>query len=369
LVDWVMDRTTLISRLGIAITIILALVSLTLKPDERRTEGMPSRAEPVIALGKVDKAMGGLEFGYVNVNWDKSIQSDSPDVLRVVSEVDELLQTEELIGHPLSIRNLIESLPGGGEGGNRMAMLDLLPPPLKRAFYAPEYRTASVSFRVQDIGIAKYGPVFERLQEGLAKISERNSGFNVELEESGAVWRFTNLYVIVVDFLRSLTSAAFIIFIVLSFAYRSLRVGLISIIPNLFPLVLSGAFLVVTGQYLEMVTVCTFIVCLGIAVDDTIHFLTRYQEERRKTDDEQEAIRKAFTGVGTALIMTTVVLLAGFATVLFSENRENRIFGWMGSITIAAALFGDLTFLPALLSRYDGKSKSEPKPAEAEVAK
>ena len=356
LVDYVMNNTTMISRLGIGITLLLALVSMTLKPDERRTEGMPSGAEPVVALGKVDKAMGGLEFGYVNVNWEKSIKSDSPDVLRVVSEVDDLLQSEQLIGHPLSIRNLIESLPGDSEGGNRMAMLELLPPPLKRAFYTPEYRSATVSFRVQDIGIAKYGPVFERLQSGLSEIQQRNEGFAIELAEQGAVWRFTNLYVIVVDFVRSLTSAAFIIFIVLSIAYRSLRVGLISIVPNLFPLVLSGAFLVVTGQYLEMVTVCTFIVCLGIAVDDTIHFLTRYQEERRKTSDEREAIRKAFTGVGTALIMTTVVLLAGFATVLFSENRENRIFGWMGSITIAAALFGDLTFLPALLARYDNKS-------------
>jgi predicted RND superfamily exporter protein len=371
LVDYVMNNTKLISRLGIAITIGLALVSMTLKPDERRTQGMPTAAEPVVALGKVDKAMGGLEFGYVNVGWEKSVGSDSPEVLRVVSEVDDLLRTEELVGHPLSIRNLIESLPGGGEGGNRMPMLELLPPPLKRAFYTPEYRTASVSFRVQDIGIAKYGPVFERLQSGLQEIQERNPGFTVELAEQGAVWRFTNLYVIVVDFVRSLTSAAFVIFIVLSIAYRSLRIGLISIIPNLFPLVLAGAFLVITGQYLEMVTVCTFIVCLGIAVDDTIHFLTRYQEERLKTDDEREAIRKAFTGVGTALIMTTVVLLAGFATVLFSESRENRIFGWMGSITIAAALFGDLTFLPALLARFDSKSSSSVEVSESttEIAK
>ncbi len=352
LVDFVLRRTTAISRCGIGITVALALLSLALQPDERRTQGLPTRAEPVVALKKMDQALGGLEFGYVNVNWNKSVESDAPEVLEVVSQVDELLQSEPLLGHPLSIRNLIDFLPGDGQAGDRMSLLELLPPPLKRAFYTPEYRHATVSFRVQDIGIAKYGPVFERIQAALPKIQQRHPNFTVGLGNSGAVWRWNELYTIVVDLVRSLASAAFIIFLVLTVVYRSLRIGLISIIPNLFPLVLAASFLVVTGQYLEMVSVCAFTVCLGIAVDDTIHFLTRYQEERRRSDDVHEAIRKAFTGVGTALIMTTVVLLAGFSTVLLSESREHRIFAWMGGITIAAALIGDLTFLPALLAKY-----------------
>ena len=141
----------------------------------------------------------------------------------------------------------------------------------------------------------------------------------------------------------------------LALAYKSLRIGLISIIPNLFPLVLSASFLVVTGQYLEFVSVCAFTICLGIAVDDTIHFLTRYKEESDKTDDEHTAIRNAFTGVGTALIMTTLVLLSGFVTVAFGDAREVRIFASLGGITIGSALLGDLLFLPALLARYSAK--------------
>ena len=96
---------------------------------------------------------------------------------------------------------------------------------------------------------------------------------------------------------------------------------------------------------------------LGIAVDDTIHFLTRYVEEKKETADESEAIRKAFTSVGTALVMTTLVLVSGFLTVLFSEAREHRIFASMGAITVAAALFGDLVFLPAILKTFAKKSK------------
>jgi len=164
--------------------------------------------------------------------------------------------------------------------------------------------------------------------------------------------RWENVYKIVIDLALSLGTASLIIFVILALVYRSLRIGLISFVPNLFPLAFAGLFLVVTGQSLEIVAVCAFTVCLGIAVDDTIHFLTRFQEERELCETEDEAIRKAFTGVGTALIMTTAVLVSGFATVLLSDSRDHFIFASMGSITIAAALFADLVFLPALLSQF-----------------
>ena len=108
----------------------------------------------------------------------------------------------------------------------------------------------------------------------------------------------------------------------------------------------------ITGQSLEIVTVCAFTVCLGIAVDDTIHFLTRYQEEKEKSDDELMAIQRAFTGVGTALILTTIILVSGFCTVLFSDSRDHFIFASMGIITLSAALFADMVFLPAMLARF-----------------
>ena len=138
----------------------------------------------------------------------------------------------------------------------------------------------------------------------------------------------------------------------MTFVFRSLRIGLISIVPNTFPLAVAGAWLVFAGYNLEVVMVCCFTVCLGIAVDDSIHFLTRYREELQETPVVDEAIRKAFTGVGTALIMTSLVLVAGFCTVMFSGSRDYFIFAVMGAVTIAAALFADLIFLPPLLARF-----------------
>jgi uncharacterized protein len=279
------------------------------------------------------------------------VPEDSPEVLEVITQVDDLLRDEPLLGSPISIRSLVDALPGEGPPAERMSMLELLPAPLKRAFYTPESRRASVNFRVQDLGIAQYGDVFTRVEEKLATLSKSHPDFTLVLDGS-AVGRWRNLYQIVVDLASSLGSAAIIIFVVLGLVYRSVRIGLIAVIPNVFPLAMTGAYLVFTGQSLEVVSVCAFTVCLGIAVDDTIHFLTRYQEEVGRSPTRDDAIRKAFTGVGTSMIMTTLVLVVGFSTVIFSDMRDQRIFATMGVVTLAAALLGDLIILPAMLSCF-----------------
>lgn len=357
-IDAVLRRRSLVSVLAVVCTAALFAVSMTLTPDQRQSDGLPEKAEATIALHHMDKAFGGLEFSRVEVSWTDAVPSDSAEVLEAISEVDDLLKSESLIGRPLSIRNLIDAQPGSGPAAERMSLMELLPPPLKRAFFTPERNQAVVNFRVQDLGIAAYGPVFERVESGLATIKKAHPEFSFELD-GGAVWRWRNLYQIVVDLAKSLGTASIIIFLVLAVVYRSIRLGLISIIPNMFPLVFTGAYLELTGYHLEIVMVLNFTVCLGIAVDDTIHFLTRYLEERELTDSQDEAIRKAFTGVGTALIMTTTVLVAGFSTVIFSESRDHKIFATMGALTIGAALFGDLLFLPALLGRFAPKKSQK----------
>ena len=102
--------------------------------------------------------------------------------------------------------------------------------------------------------------------------------------------------------------------IVLALAYRSWRIGLISFFPNAFPLAVTGTWLVFAGYNLELVSVCAFTVCLGIAVDDTIHFLSRYEEERQKTDDRDAAIRRALAES-----------LAGFPRRMEPPRRSNTL--------------------------------------------
>ena len=350
-IDWVLPRKKMVSVTAIVATIFLVGLCSTLRPDEKLSAALPTESEASRSLKTLDKAMDGLERGDVVVRWSSDIESDSPEIMQVVSKVDQLLVNEPLIGHPVSIRNLVQALPGDAPPEERMSMLDLMLPPFKRAFYEPESRYAKVNFHVQDLGISEYNGPFNRIIEGLGEIEKDHPQFTLYMS-GNAHFRWENVFKIVVDLAFSLGTASLIIFVVLSLVYRSLRIGLISFVPNLFPLSFAGLFLVLSGTPLEVVAVCAFTVCLGIAVDDTIHFLTRFEEEREAGHEKDEAIRRAFTGVGTALIMTTIVLVSGLGTVLFSDSRDHFIFAAMGIITIGAALFADMVFLPAMLSRF-----------------
>ena len=351
LVDLVLRHPKPVAWVGIAATLICAAIALQLRPDERRSSFLPESAEATKALHQMDRALGGLEFSEVQIRWSANVPSDSAEVLEVIAQVDDLLKAEPLIGTPISIRSLLDALPGDSPTEERSSMIELLPPPLKRAFYKPEDQFATVTFRVMDIGIAQYSTVFQRVEEGLKQIVGEHPEFRAQLAGS-AIHRWRDLYRIVLDLGSSLGSETFIIICVLGLVFRSVRIGLIAMIPNVFPLVVCATWMVYTGQPLEIVTVCCFTICLGIAVDDTIHFLTRFEEELPRSASRKEAIRKTFEAVGTSMLMTTMVLVVGFFTVTFSDMRDQRIFASMGVMTMLTAMVGDLVILPAILAIY-----------------
>ena len=304
-VNFVLPHKKLVSYIAIFSTILFVAISLTLRPDERLSNMLPQGTEAAVTMAKLDTALDGIEQAGLDIRW-KNLPDDSEEFIAVIASVDEVLKSEPLIGHPLSVCDLIDSLPGAGRTEDRLSLLEIVPPSITRNFFIPERQWAHVSFRVQDLGIAAYDDTFQRVSMAMQEIEAEHPAFNISLEGE-PFWRWENLFQIVVDLATSLGVASLIIFAVLAIVYRSLRIGLISIIPNMFPLSVAGVYLVVTGQSLEVVTVCAFTVCLGIAVDDTIHFLTMYQEEKAQTKDDLTAIQNAFTGVGTALIMTTII--------------------------------------------------------------
>ena len=150
--------------------------------------------------------------------------------------------------------------------------------------------------------------------------------------------------------------ALVLISFLLMLAFKSLKLGLISLIPNLVPAgVAFGAWGMINGQIglgLSVVTGLT----LGIVVDDTVHFISKYQRARiEKGMNSQDAVRYAFSTVGVALGITSVVLVAGFLVLSLSHFTMNAEMGLMTAMTIAIALFLDLLFLPPLLMRLDKK--------------
>ena len=152
---------------------------------------------------------------------------------------------------------------------------------------------------------------------------------------------------------------------ILLFALRSIRLGLISIVPNVIPAVLGfGVWGLTVGQVglsLSVVVAMT----IGIVVDDTVHFLSKYRRARREYgQDPEEAVRYAFDTAGRALFATTVVLVAGFLIFAFSPFVPTAEVGVLTAMIIAFALVADLTLLPALLTAVDrGSGKRAPRAA------
>lgn len=348
---------------AIILTIVTGLMTLQLQPDERAFNGIPEESPEAIALRHMDKAFGGLETSIVEAVWTEDRDVSNEEMIAVSEEIESLLKSEPMLGSPLGLATIVSSLPGDGSAVEKASLVNLLPPPLKQAFYRPDSRRLAVVFRLQDVGIASYGDTFERIKVALEAMKPRHPGVDITLAGS-AVFRWQNLYRIIVDLAKSLGTASIVIFAVLGVCYRSLRLGLIAVIPNLLPLTVTGAVMWCFGQPLELVSVLAFTVCLGIAVDDTIHFMTRYRDEATLAFDHRVAIERTVLGVGAAMTMTTVVLLAGFSTVMMSDSREHHIFALMGSGTIAAAIVGDLVFLPALLMLFGRSQRKTPLPEQ-----
>ena len=152
---------------------------------------------------------------------------------------------------------------------------------------------------------------------------------------------------------------------ILLFALRSVRLGLISIVPNVIPAVLGfGIWGLTVGQVglsLSVVVAMT----IGIVVDDTVHFLSKYRRARREYGQgPEEAVRYAFDTAGRALFATTVVLVAGFLIFAFSPFVPTAQVGVLTAMIIAFALVADLSLLPALLTAVD-RSSEEPRPLAA----
>jgi uncharacterized protein len=152
--------------------------------------------------------------------------------------------------------------------------------------------------------------------------------------------------------------ALVIISMILIFALRSVKIGLISLVPNLFPVAMAFGIWGVLVSEVGLAIATVVAMTLGIVVDDTVHFLSKYLRARREHGmDAPEAVRYSFNTVGSALLITTVVLVLGFCVLGTSGYRPSSHVGWLSSITILVALVADFLFLPTLLIYLDRKPK------------
>ena len=138
-------------------------------------------------------------------------------------------------------------------------------------------------------------------------------------------------------------------------ALRSPRMGIISLIPNVLPAAMAvGVWAYAVGEVGFAVSIIAGL-SIGIIVDDTVHFLTKYNRVRDRMS-ASDAVRYAFESVGTAILANTVIVAVGFAMLGLSTFRVTAYLGLLTSLTIVCALVVDFLLLPALLIAFDRRA-------------
>jgi len=343
----VSTRPMLITVFSVLITIALTATALKLKPDVD-IQMYPPQSDSMRALEIFEQDFGGGGMIHAWIDWREP--NDVPaGFIDALNDVHAIFDDDPFTSHPISALNLVESIGVQPKQTQiSLALLSLFPKDLLDRFIHFNNGCAVVNAKCPILGGSASVPAFSRIEQSLAGLSAKYERLRFRLTGVPLVIS-RSLYMINLDLAKSLGLAAIIIFGIITLEFRSFRYGVICLIPNIFPLAVISAWLFFTGQSLQTISVLVFTICLGIAVDDTIHFMTRFRSEFRECGDAHEAVKRSFRAVGKALVITTIIFMFCFGCCVISTIPMIKNFAYLACIGFAAALIGDLIILPALL--------------------
>lgn len=168
--------------------------------------------------------------------------------------------------------------------------------------------------------------------------------------------------------LKSFGIAILVIGLCFMILFRSLKYGIIALIPSIVPIILTGGIISIIGIPMDMGTMIVGAMTIGLAVDDSIHVMSRYRLMRSRSHSVHDAIEHAMKSSGKAVVLTSVILVAGFSVMLFGNFIPYIYVGLFSASIMVLALLGDLIFMPALLYIFDSKqSVQQPSQIDTEA--
>jgi uncharacterized protein len=186
---------------------------------------------------------------------------------------------------------------------------------------------------------------------------------DLKVETSGRAVLFNNMDNYVVQGLASSFGLSMLaVAVALFVVFRSFKYGLLALVPNVIPILIAGAVMGIFGIYLDFATMVVASATFGIAVDDTIHFMSQYLGARREGKDAKEAVAYTLRHTGSAIVFTTIILLIGFSALIISSFVPNILMGVFGCLIIACAMLADLVIQPAILMSL--QKRKEPKESQ-----
>ncbi len=265
-----------------------------------------------------------------------------PEVTKSVSVVDyvkhlnKLLNTDNQNGQVISKEKAIDYVKLASLHGDTIV----------KSLYTADYNEGRVSVRMKNVGSSRYEMIVNDI-EGFIK---QNFPSRVGCAITGIVPLIMDMQgYLIVSQIKTFALAFFLVFISIALLLKSIRIGVMSMIPNLIPIAITLGVMGYVGINLDVATIMIASVAIGISVDDTIHFLYRFKEEFKKDGDHYLAIQRTLAGVGRALIITTVVATCGFMVFCLSNFKAIQYFGLLTGIAMVSAIVADLFILPSCI--------------------
>ncbi|ETR74813.1 RND transporter [Afipia sp. P52-10] len=340
-------RPALWSLIALLVVAGLMTIYAHLEPRYRLADQVPDKKQAVEASGRLDAKLTGANPIDVLIEFPQGTTLYAPDALQTIAEVHALIEKQAGVGNVWSVETLrrwLSEKVGRSDVATLKEYVDLLPAYLVRRFVSEKMDAVVVSGRVPDLDSSDILPVVEKLDAALEAIRKEHPGYEIAVTGLSAIAARNSA-----DMIGKLNAALTVEFLLVAafigLAFRSFVVMLVSILPGIFPVVLSGTVLWLIGEGLQFASVVALIVSFGLGLSATIHFLNRLRLENTPDTTAEAAVERATVLVGPALILTTVVLACGLVVTVFSDLPSLRLFGWLSAFSMVAALIADLFIL------------------------
>ena len=312
-------------------------------------------------FANVNRVLAGSVPLYVVFNGTEEGTFREPDNLRVIEAIEAELRQVEGVSHAIGAPDLVrvankvlhegdpaeERIPDT-RGAVAEAVFTIPKDQLRRLANSNHSKT-NIVVRTGAFGSAAMRSLEQRIRNVLAK-HPLPEGISVDVT-GNAILINRSADGISGNQIMQVGFAALTILLLVALAFRSLRIALLSMVPNIVPVLVFFGALGAGAATLNIATAMIGSIALGIAIDDTVHYLVAYHRERERGQDPVEAALYCVHRVGRPITVTTIIIFAGFLSLLISNFVTLREFGYLTAMTMAICLTTDLLLLPALLVR------------------
>ena len=323
----------------------------------------------------VDKEMMGTGNMTIMIDMNASDAFYDPEVLKAQEHLQQLVEEkyQQYILRTNSLADLVKDtnkimnddldtfyqIPNNATAVSQLLYLfNSANPKDRRALVSDDYSRSHITINLRNAGSYEYSLFFEEIQVDIDQTFQPLSAKYPDMEVSvtGTLAMMMRLMDdISTSQFKSLALAMVIISVLLMVTLGSLQAGMLGIIPNLIPAIFTFGIMGWLGIPLDTDTLMIAPLIIGIAVDDTIHFITHYRVALAKTHDMAQALISTIKEVGQAITFTTLILGCGFFMLSFSDYLGLAKMGGFGALAVFVALLCDLLFLPALIMIFKPK--------------